>query len=246
MTKHEIQRQSEQGGGHRSELGVGVGDRLLYSSHMSAAAANVRFTPEQYYELERKAGHKSEFINGEIVAMAGGSSRHSLIKTNLLGELRSALKGRPCAPYDSDQRLRVPETGLRTYPDAAVYCGKLEYDPEDNQSETATNPTAVFEVLSDSTEAYDRGAKASHYRRLASLKAYILISQHLPLVEIFQVTPGKGWTVSEVSGLDANLAIPCLDISISLAEIYDRITFDGPGDDREEYRLLRDYNSTSP
>ncbi len=206
---------------------------------MSAALANNRFTPEEYYALERNAEFKSEYINGEIIAMAGGSSRHSLIKSNLIRELGNRLKGRPCAPYDSDQRLRVPETGLRTYPDAAVYCGKMEYDAEDSQAETATNPTAVFEVLSDSTEAYDRGAKASHLRRLASLQAYVLISQHLPLVEMAHTTPGKGWVLTEAAGLDSHLEIPCLNISLSLAELYDRVTFDGPGDDKEEYKLLR-------
>lgn len=192
-------------------------------------ALAIKYTPEQYFRLERAASHKSEYINGEIVAMAGGTSRHSLIITNLLGELRNKLKGRPCAPYNGDQRLRVKETGLRTYPDAAVYCGKMEYDPEDNQSETATNPTVVFEVLSDSTEAYDRGAKAAHYRRIESLKAYVLVSQNMPFVEIMQLVPEQGWQMSDVGGLDGVLRIPCLDIELSLAEIYDRVTWDGPG-----------------
>ncbi len=158
---------------------------------MRQALAIRKHTAEEYYCLERVAPRKSEYVYGEIVAMAGGTSRHSLIKTNLPGELRNRLKGRPCAPYDSDQRLRVKETGLRTYPDAAVYCGPMEYDPEDNQAETATNPTVVFEVLSDSTEAYDRGAKAAHYRRIESLKAYVLVSQNMPFVELQQLIPGQ-------------------------------------------------------
>lgn len=195
---------------------------------MSAALA-IKHTPEQYYRLERAAPHKSEFLHGEITSMAGGSSRHSLIKSNLIRELGNKLKGRPCAPYDSDQRLRVKDTGLRTYPDAAVYCGKMEYDSEDSQAETATNPTAIFEVLSDSTEAYDRGAKAAHYRRIESLKAYVLVSQNMPFVEIMQLVPGQGWQMSDAAGLDASLRIPCLDIELSLAEIYDRVTWDGPG-----------------
>ena len=195
---------------------------------MSAALA-IKQTPEQYYRLERAAPYKSEFLNGQIIVMPSGTSRHSLIKTNLVGELGNKLKGRPCAPYDSDQRLRVKDTGLRTYPDAAVYCGKMEYDSEDSQAETATNPTAIFEVLSDSTEAYDRGAKAAHYRRIESLKAYVLVSQNMPFVEIMQLVPGQGWQMSDAAGLDASLRIPCLDIELSLAEIYDRVTWDGPG-----------------
>ncbi len=205
---------------------------------MGQALAIRKHTAEEYYHLERVAQRKSEFVHGEIVAMAGGTSRHSLIKTNLLGELRNRLKGRPCAPYDSDQRLRVKDTGLRTYPDAAVYCGKMEYDPEDNQAETATNPTVVFEVLSDSTEAYDRGAKAAHYRRVESLKAYVLVSQNMPFVEFQQLIPGQGWQMSDAAGLDATLRIPCLDIELSLAEIYDRVTWDGPGQSVIPLRVL--------
>lgn len=203
-----------------------------------SAAHSLKHTPREYYRRERAAPAKSEFIHGEIIAMAGGTSRHSLIKTNLIGELRRLLKGRPCAPYDSDQRLRVKDTGLRTYPDAAVYCDPLEYDPEDDQAETATNPTVLFEVLSDSTEGYDRGAKAAHYRRIESLRAYVLISQNMPFIEMQHLVPGQGWQVVEASGLDAALRIPCLKLELSLAEIYDRITWTGPGQSPVPLRIV--------
>ena len=203
-----------------------------------ATAVALRISPREYYRRERVAPFKSEFINGEIVAMAGGTSRHSLIKTNLVGELRNLLKGRPCAPYDSDQRVKVKDTGLRTYPDASVICGPLEYDPEDDQAETATNPTALFEVLSDSSEAYDRGAKAAHYRRVESLRAYVLISQNMPFVEMQHLVLGQGWQVAEATGLDAFLHIPCLGIDLSLAEIYDRVTWTGSGQSALPLRVL--------
>ncbi len=192
---------------------------------MAQALITQRYTPQEYYRLERAASHKSEFVHGEITAMAGGSSRHSLIISNLLREIGNRLKGKPCAPYNGDQRLRVQETGLRTYPDAAIYCDKLEYDPEDDQSETATNPSAIFEVLSDSTEAYDRGPKWAHYRRIPSLKAYVLISQSSPFVEMFHIVEGRGWQFTEASGLDTVMHIPCIGIDLSLAELYDRITW---------------------
>lgn len=206
---------------------------------MGHALAIRRYSPAEYYQQERPATFKSEYLHGEIIAMAGGTTKHSLIKTNLIRELGNLLKGRPCAPYDSDQRLRVKDTGLRTYPDAAVYCGAMEYDPEDNQSETATNPTVLFEVLSDSTEAYDRGAKASHYRRIESLKAYVLVSQHVPLVEIYELAPEGVWQMREAAGQDAVLPVPCLGIELRLVEIYDRVVFDDPLDGRFALRVVK-------
>ena len=191
-----------------------------------SAIEKSHITPQEYYERERLAEHKSEYLNGEIVAMAGSSTRHSLINMNLLGELRRALKGKPCAPYTSDQRLKVKATGLRTYPDASVYCGKLAYDEDERQSQTAINPTAVFEVLSPSTEAYDRGAKASHYRKIESLRAYVLVSQEQAQVEMYFIEEGKGWQFVEVAGLDGVLSIPALGLDLSLAEIYDRVSWE--------------------
>jgi Uma2 family endonuclease len=145
-----------------------------------------RFTPEEYYRLERDASYKSDFYDGEIFAMAGGTSRRSIIAFNIAGELRQQLKGKPCAPYESNQRLMVKATGLRVYPDVSVYCGSLEYDERDPGSETATNPTLLFEVLSRTTEACDRGFKAENYRRIATLRAYVLVSQDSPHVEVYE------------------------------------------------------------
>lgn len=183
------------------------------------------YSVQEYYRLEQEDDYKSEYYAGEIFAMAGGSPRHSLISLNLAAELRQRLKGKPCAPYEGNLRLRVRATGLVTYPDAAVYCGPLEIDPEDAARQTATNPTLVVEVLSKSTEAYDRGKKAEHYRRIPSLQGYLLVAQHEPHVELFLRQPNGHWELSEASGLESVIAIPCLDLSLPLAEIYDRVEF---------------------
>ncbi len=189
-----------------------------------------RFSPQEYYALERKAEFKSEYFDGEIFAMAGGTTRHSRIKTRLVSQLFNRLKtaGGGCEPLDSDQRIVIKSTGLRTYPDASVFCGPIEYDDEDLQKETATNPTMLFEVLSDSTEAYDRGTKSKHYRTIPSLKAYALVSQNAPQIELFERSGDGAWKLTEASGMEARLAVPSLGIELSLAEIYDGVEFPPP------------------
>jgi Uma2 family endonuclease len=184
-----------------------------------------RYSPREYYLLERDAAYKSDYYDGEIFAMAGGSSRHSLIVMNIGGELRQQLKGRPCAAYESNQRLKINATGLRVYPDVSVYCGPLEYDEHDPASETATNPTILFEVLSPSTEGYDRGFKAENYRRIASLRAYLLVSQDTAHVEIFERQADDSWMFRELKQSGAVIQLPWISASLPLAEIYDRIEF---------------------
>ena len=184
------------------------------------------YSAAEYYELEREADYRSEYFQGEIFAMAGGSPRHSMISANLLRELGNGLKGKPCAPYESNMRLAVKATGLRSYPDASVYCGKLELDPEDPTQQTAINPTVLFEVLSPSTERWDRGRKAEHYRQIPSLKAYLLITQEKPHVELIERTADGSWRLREASGTEGSLPIECLGIDLELAGLYERVEFD--------------------
>lgn len=199
---------------------------------MTLSQAKKRWTPQEYYELERDATFKSDYYNGEIypigetLAMAGGTARHSLICSNLGGELRILLKGKPCAAYESNLRLKVKATGLVTYPDVSVYCGPLEKDGDDRIAETYVNPTAVFEVLSRSTEAYDRGFKSHHFRRIDSLKAYVLVSQESPHVEIFERQEQSAWLLREARGRDSILQIPAISVTLSLAEVYDRVSWE--------------------
>ncbi len=192
---------------------------------MGLAQPIKRYTPEEYYRLEHDAEYKSDYYNGEIFAMAGGSSRHSLIVMNIGGELRQRLKGNPCAPYESNQRLKIKPTGLRAYPDVSIYCGHMEYDEDDPGSETATNPTILFEVLSRSTEAYDRGFKAENFRMIPSLRAYVLVSQDKPHVEVYERQADNSWVLREENRLEAAVQLPGIAVSLPLAEIYDRVNF---------------------
>jgi len=192
---------------------------------MGVAQPQKRYTPEEYYALEREAAYKSDYYDGEIFAMAGGTAQHSLICSNLVRELGNRLKGSPCAVYESNLRLKVQATGLRCYPDVGVYCGSLERDQEDPGGETVTNPTVIFEVLSKSTEGYDRGLKFESYRQIPTLKAYVLVSQVTAHVEVNEPSADGSWILRDVKGIEATLTVPGINIKIPLAEIYDRITF---------------------
>jgi Uma2 family endonuclease len=184
-----------------------------------------RFSLAEYYELEAHAEYRSEYYAGEIFARAGGSFRHSQICANLIAELGGKLKGKSCIPYDSNLRVKVSATGLVTYPDASVFCEKPEPDPKDKYKYTGTNPTVIAEVLSKSTEAYDRGKKAENYRQIQSLKAYLLVSQSEPHVELYERHGDGFWFLTEATGLEATLPVPALGIDLALAAIYDRVDF---------------------
>src|SRR2546421_282150 len=171
-----------------------------------------RYTPAEYYALEREADYKSDYYNGEIFAMAGGTERHSLICTNISGELRHRLKGKSCIAFESNLRLKVNATGLRTYPDVSVYCGERERDPDDPDAETLTNPTVLFEVLSPSTEAYDRTVKAPHFRRIESLQTLVLVRQEKPYAEVYHRRSDGSWSFHEAEGIDAVLQLPAIQI----------------------------------
>ena len=133
-------------------------------------------TPEAYLTLEESAPEKNEYVDGEIFAMTCASEPHNLIVVNTVRELGNQLKKRPCKVYASDMRVKVSPTGLFTYPDVVVVCGQAQFD--DSHRDTLLNPTLIVEVLSESTEAYDRGRKFEHYRKLESLAEYVLIAQH--------------------------------------------------------------------
>jgi Uma2 family endonuclease len=180
-------------------------------------------SPQEYLARERKAAVRSEYYRGEMFVMAGGSPRHSRIKTNLTTTLCNALKGRPCTAYDSDRRIRVSATGLYTYPDASVLCGELQFDGEER--DTVLNPTLLAEVLSESTEAYDRGKRFDHYRQLDSLKEYLLVSQDAPRLERLARNPDGTWTLTIVTGLDQSLELPSIGVKLSLAQVFDKVEF---------------------
>src|SRR2546426_11011230 len=156
-----------------------------------------RLTEAEYLELERAAEFKSEFFEGEMFAMAGGTPQHSLIGTNLARELGNRLAGGRCLAYNGDLRIKIEATGLCTYPDLSVICGPLRF--AEGTNDTVVNPTMVVEVLSDSTEAYDRGKKFEHYRQIPTLQAYLLVSQKEPRIEQFTRQPDGRWVLSDAA-----------------------------------------------
>ncbi len=193
---------------------------------MGLPQQKIQMSPRDYLRCERTAEFKSEFFDGEVFAMSGGSPRHSLLKANVIRELGNGLKGHPCTAYDSDLRVKVEATGLYTYPDASVICGPLEFD--DDVRDTVLSPTLLVEVLSPSTEAYDRGKKFNHYRRIESLREYLLVSQDEAKIERFQRNADGTWTLTEASGLEASLHLPSLGIDLSLREVYEKVDFSEP------------------
>jgi Uma2 family endonuclease len=190
-----------------------------------SSQAQKHYTPEEYLALERQAQCKSEYYAGEIFAMAGASRWHNLIVTNVLRELSLQLKGRPCTTYPSDMRVKVSPTGLYTYPDVTVVCGEAQF--EDNQQDTLLNPTLIVEVLSESTEAYDRGGKFAHFRKLTSLMEYVLITQTKPHIEHYVRQPDNRWLLSEVDSLPHAIHLPSIDCHLALAEVYDKVDIVG-------------------
>jgi Uma2 family endonuclease len=196
-------------------------------------------SPEEYLALERAAETKSEYLDGEMIAMSGVSRWHSLIVTNTVRELSSQLKSRPCEVHASDLRVGVSPTGLYTYPDLAVTCSEPRF--EDEVFDTLLNPTLIAEVLSPSTESYDRGKKFEHYRTLDSLAEYLLISQDEMLVEQFVRQAGTGaagapgaWLFTATSGRDGVVSLSSLGCTLALAEIYDKVVLPaGPADARK-------------
>lgn len=178
------------------------------------------YSPEEYIALERVAEYKSEYLAGRIFAMAGASEDHNTIAANILYALRNLFQGRDCRVYMSDMRVRVAPNGLYTYPDVASVCGSREF--ADDHRDTLLNPTVIFEVLSPSTEAYDRGEKFAQYWRLESLTDYVLVAQDRVRVEHF-ARQRDGWFVSAASSLDEILRLESIGAELPLVAIYENV-----------------------
>src|SRR3989442_4631503 len=182
-----------------------------------------RLTEAEYLEFERSVESRNEFFDGEIFAMLGGTPLHSQIAANLIQVIGSRLGKRKCVVYTSDLRLKVEATGLFTYPDLSVVCGPVQFAA--GTDDTVVNPTVIVEVLSDSTEAYDRGKKFENYRLMPSLREYLLVSQKEPRIDQFIRQENEQWLLREAAGLEATLALPALEIKISLAEVFAGVEF---------------------
>ncbi len=186
------------------------------------AAAKLRLTPEEYLAGERFADTKSEYYDGETFAMAGGSEPHSLISMNVGGELRQQLLAKPCRVYNSDLKVRATETAY-AYPDVTVVCGEPEF--EDEQADVLLNPTVIVEVLSPTTEGWDRGGKFERYRERASLQEYLLLAQDRVHGERFARQPHGEWLLSVVDGRDGVLSLPSIGCQLALARVYHMVAF---------------------
>jgi Uma2 family endonuclease len=194
---------------------------LIQREQAMSSQTKPRYTPQEYLAIERNSEHRAEYVDGEISAMGGASERHNLIVTNIVVEFAQQLKTRPCKVYSNDMRVKVSATGMYTYPDVVVVCDQASFD--DDQRETLLNPTVTVEVLSDSTEAYDRGEKFEHYRRMDSLKEYLLVSQGKRHIDRCIRQPDNQWLLSESSGEHSVVELPSINCRLSLAEVYHKV-----------------------
>ncbi len=187
-----------------------------------------RYTISEYLAYEQEAAEKHEYRDGQIIVLTGEAYNHAVIAANLFGELGQVLKGTPCRAADNSVRIRIPTTSLYTYADISIVCGEAQFDPQDPSGHTLINPRVIVEVLSPSTEAYDRGEKFSRYRRLESLEEYVLVSQDAPSVETFFRQPDGGWLLMAYAGLESRARIRCLEAELPLSEIYAGVKFPPP------------------
>lgn len=179
-------------------------------------------TAADYLAMERQAEIKSEYLNGYIYAMSGASLKHNRIVAGLATVLGAQLRRKPCEPFFGDMRVKVSPTSLYTYPDVVVVCGEPQL--EDQHLDTLLNPKVIIEVLSDSTEKYDRGDKFAHYRALESLTDYLLVAQNQPRIEHFARQNDGSWRYAVADGLDAEIEIATIGSTLRLAEVYERVT----------------------
>jgi Uma2 family endonuclease len=192
---------------------------------MSASPQPI-ITPEMYLEMERTAEIRHEYYRGIVYEMSGGSGNHAILIAHLAASLVTAMRGKPCSVTVSDMRLRVSPEGLYTYPDAMVFCGEPQY--ADPRNDTLLNPIVIIEVVSRSTEAYDRGFKFQQYRLVESLMDYVLVSQAEPRIEVYSRQPQGKWLLEEYVGLDAKCRFDSLHCMIALAEVYEKVIFPPP------------------
>lgn len=184
--------------------------------------ARRRLSADEYLAIERVAAARSEFLDGEMFAMAGASREHNLLAGNCFASLHTQLAPRDCEVYMGDMRVRITEANLYTYPDLVVVCGQPEW--EDARRDTLLNPQVIFEVLSPTTESYDRGMKFVYYRTLPSLSEYLMLSPSRPRVEHYRRRPDGSWVFTETGELEAEIEISSIACRLRLADLYRRVS----------------------
>lgn len=182
------------------------------------------YTPQEYLELEIDSEERHEYIDGEIVPMVGGMPNHNRIVLNFGAALNFALKRQPYDVFVTDQRLWIPQKRIYTYPDVMVVQGELQL--QEGRKDTITNPVIIAEVLSNSTEAYDRSKKFAAYRTIPTFQEYLLIEQYSMHVERYYKTDPHQWIFSEYNGEETILALNTVTLEISLADLYDKVDFE--------------------
>ena len=211
---------------------------------MSLPKSHARHTVEEYLALDRACEERHEYVDGEILAMAGESPEHGAICTNLVAELRNQLKGTRCQVFSKDLKVRSgslplkPRStkGLFSYPDVVIVCGEPQFF--DEHRDVLVNPALIIEVLSPTTEAFDRGEKFRRYRSFnPSLTDYIVVAQQLPSIEHFKRNAEGLWFIAaSVQEMAGNVEVASIDCSLRLDEVYDRVAFPGthgePGEER--------------
>ena len=186
---------------------------------MTMRSPHPRYTWQDYLRIEESSDVKHEFFDGQIYAMAGGTVEHSALAVALTVALSNQLRGDPCRVFNSDLRIRVEATGLATYPDVSIVCGEPRLDPEGKRT-TVLNPMVLLEVLSDSTEEYDRTTKFEHYRSIPTLREYIIVSQRERLVEVFVRPDGDGEWARKQARTGGRLQLSSVKASLDVDEIY--------------------------
>lgn len=188
---------------------------------MSAAPKLKYLTPEEYLAIERQAEFKSEYIDGVMYAMAGGSPEHSLVSANVTGELHFQLKKSACRVFNSDQRVRVPGKRKYLYPDVTVVCDQPQF--ADDEKDVLLNPLLIVEVLSDSTEKYDRRRKFFYYQEIESFREYLLVAQDAPIILHYVKQPDSSWLCTRIEGLDQTLTLSTINCQLALKDIYAKV-----------------------
>ena len=197
-----------------------VSGRYHVTMALPAEKLDTRVTVAEYLRREETSETKHEFHDGKILAMSGGTFDHAAVATNLVATLHAALRGGPCRVLNSNMRVAVERSRRFVYPEASVLCQPPEFHPEDPKRTTIINPRVIFEVLSDSTESYDRGEKFEKYRQIDSLEEYVLLAQDRPAVETFLRQPDNSWNLLAWQGIDAIARLRCLNLELPLAELY--------------------------
>jgi Uma2 family endonuclease len=195
-----------------------------------SAIPKTLLTPEQYLAQERRAEFKSEYYRGEVFAMAGASFEHTVIKDNLARKAGNQLEGGSCRVLTSDIRIKVPATGLYTYPDVVVICDEPQF--EDPHFDTLLNPRIIIEVLSDSTEKYDRGDKFRQFRDIPSLREYVLVAQNVALIERYVRQPNDDWLLTTFDKPSGTFEFVSVPVRIALSELYRGVNFPEKGESR--------------